>query len=80
MSPTQSPTHLERQSLEAHVDLCALRYRQLDERLTNLENKVEKIHEDILTGQKSLSKVIITTAGTIVAGVVSVVITILLKF
>lgn len=80
MSPTTKPTSLEKESLEAHVDLCALRYAQLDDRLTSLESKVAKVHDDILEGQKSLSKVIITTAGTIVAGVVTVVVTILLKF
>ena len=72
-------TNLEKESLEAHVDLCALRYQQLDSRLTNLEEKVETIHKDILEGQKSLSKVIIGTAGTIVAGVISVVVTIIMK-
>ena len=72
-------TNLERESLEAHVDLCALRYAQLDTRLTNLEEKVETIHRDILDGQKSLSKVIITTAGTIIAGVISIVIAVLMK-
>jgi tetrahydromethanopterin S-methyltransferase subunit G len=73
------PTSLEKESLEAHVDLCALRYEQLDQRLTSLENKVDNIHEDIVEGQKSLSKVIIGTAGTVVAGVLSIVVTILLK-
>lgn len=73
------PTNLERESLEAHVDLCALRYEQLDNRLTNLETKVDDIHDDIISGQKSLSKVIIGTAGTIIAGVLSIVVTILLK-
>ena len=34
-------TSLERESLEAHVDLCALRYEQLDTRMNNLEVKVE---------------------------------------
>lgn len=77
--PTMATTNLERESLEAHVDLCALRYAQLDGRLTNLEEKVETIHKDILDGQKSLSKVIIGTAGTIIAGVVSIVITIMMK-
>lgn len=75
----QPVTNLEKQSLEAHVDLCALRYGQLDQRLTNLENKVDSIHEDILEGQKSLTKVIIGTAGTVIAGVVSIVVTILMK-
>jgi len=76
---TKQPTSLEKESLEAHVDLCALRYEQLDNRLTTLETKVDDIHDDILNGQKSLSKVIIGTAGTVVAGVLSIVVTILLK-
>ena len=72
-------TDLEKTSLEAHVDLCALRYGQLDQRLTTLEEKVDDIHKDIIEGQKSLSKVIITTAGTVVVGVLSIVATILIK-
>jgi SMC interacting uncharacterized protein involved in chromosome segregation len=72
-------TSLEKESLEAHVDMCALRYGQLDQRLTNLEEKVDNIHKDIVEGQKSLSKVIIGTAGTIIAGVISVTVTLLMK-
>lgn len=74
----ESTTTLERTSLEAHVDLCALRYQQLDQRLTNLEKKVDDIHEDIVQGQKSLTKVIVGTAGTVVAGVLSVVVAVLM--
>jgi hypothetical protein len=73
------PTELEKESLEAHVELCALRYGQLESRLTNLEEKVATIHADIISGQKSTNKVIITTAGTIIAGVLSIVVTILMK-
>jgi hypothetical protein len=72
-------TDLEKQSLEAHVDLCALRYQQLDTRLNNLEVKVGHIHTDIIEGQKSLTKVIIGTAGTVVAGVLSIIIAIVTK-
>ncbi len=72
-------TSLEKQSLEAHVDLCALRYLQLDTRLTHLEKKVEEIHDDIVEGQKSMTKVIIGTAGTVIAGVLGIVVTLLLK-
>jgi hypothetical protein len=74
----QTTTSLERTSLEAHVDLCALRYSQLDLRLTSLEKKVDDIHEDIVAGQKSLTKVIIGTAGTVIAGVLSVVVAVLM--
>jgi hypothetical protein len=73
------PTQLEKTSLEAHVDLCALRYGQLDERLDSLETKVDAMHKDIMEGQKSLTKVIIGTAGTVVAGILSVAITLLMK-
>lgn len=75
----ETTTSLERTSLEAHVDLCALRYSQLDLRLNNLEKKVDDIHEDIVAGQKSLTKVIVGTAGTVIAGVISVVIAILMR-
>ncbi len=76
---TTPTTNLEKESLEAHVDLCALRYGQLDQRLTALEDKVDGIHNDILEGQKSMTKVIIGTAGTIIAGVLGIVVTILMK-
>lgn len=76
---SSQPTELERNSLEAHVDLCALRYAQLDSRLSTLENKVDEIHEDIVEGQKSLTKVVIGTAGTVIAGVLGIVVTILMK-
>jgi tetrahydromethanopterin S-methyltransferase subunit G len=71
-------TELERNNLAAHVDLCALRYEQLDQRLTNLETKVDVIHSDIIAGQKSMSKVLIGTAGTVIAGILSVVVAIVL--
>lgn len=76
---TQPPLELEKTNLEAHVDLCAQRYGQLDERMTNLEAKVGKIHNDILEGQKSMTKVIIGTAGTVIAGVMGIIVTLLMK-
>ena len=46
-------TNLEKESLEAHVDLCALRYQQLDTRLTNVETKIDTIQEDIKNGNRA---------------------------
>jgi len=34
-------SRLERENLEAHVDLCAERYRVLEEKFTRLEEKVD---------------------------------------
>jgi len=75
-----TPTKLEKESLEAHVDLCALRYEQLDGRLTSVEKKMEEMHDDMRLGQSSLIKVLIGASGTIVAGLLSTVIVILMKF
>jgi hypothetical protein len=75
-----TPTKLEKESLEAHVDLCALRYEQLDGRLTSVEKKMEEMHDDMRLGQSSLIKVLIGATGTIVAGLLSTVIVILMKF
>jgi tetrahydromethanopterin S-methyltransferase subunit G len=72
-------TELEKTNLEAHVDLCALRYEALESRLTKIEDKVEHIHQDIVDGQKSMTKVMIGTAGTIVASILSIVIVILMN-
>lgn len=74
-----STTDLERTSLEAHVDLCAIRYEALDNRLTKVENKLDEIADDMKAGQHSLSKVIIGAAGTIVSSLVGVIIVILMN-
>lgn len=74
-----SPTDLEKTNLEAHVDLCAQRYQVLESRLTKIEDKVEAIHVDITEGQKSMTKVLIGTAGTIVAGLLSTIVVLLLN-
>lgn len=72
-------TALEKESLEAHVDLCALRYKSLDDRLTKIEDKVDVIHDDIKNGQQSMTKVLIGTAGTIIAGLLSTIIVIIMQ-
>lgn len=71
------PTDLEKQNLEAHVDLCAQRYEVLEGRLSKIEEKVESIHEDMIKGQNSMTKVLIGTAGTVVAGLLSTIIVII---
>jgi hypothetical protein len=42
MSIGHEPTDLEKKSLEAHVDLCAQRYRFLESRLQSLDEKVDE--------------------------------------
>ena len=74
-----STTELEKQNLEAHVDLCSERYKGLHDRLSAIELRLAKMNEDMTQGQKSQSKTIIATAGTVVAGLLSTVVVILMK-
>lgn len=72
-------TALEKQSLEAHVDLCALRYHQLETRLVTLEVKMDLLQKDLTDGQKSLKSVIITTVSSLIASVLAVGVAIIFK-
>lgn len=72
-------TDLEKENLEAHVDLCQQRYEQLEGRLDKIESKVEHIHLDIVNGNKSMIKVMIGAAGTVVAGLLSTIIVLLMN-
>jgi len=72
-------TELEKENLEAHVDLCAQRYEVLEGRLTKLEDKVDNLAELVANGQQSMTKVLIGTTGTIIAGLLSTIVVILLN-
>jgi predicted nucleic acid-binding Zn-ribbon protein len=74
-----TPTDIEKENLEAHVELCAQRYTSLENRLTNIENKVSGLQKLIEDSHNSMTKVIIGTAGTVVAGVLSVLVVLLTK-
>ena len=75
-----STTELEKQNLEAHVDLCSERYKGLHDRLSAIEVRLGKMNEEMTQGHKSQSKTIIAIAGTVVAGLLSTVAVILMKF
>jgi tetrahydromethanopterin S-methyltransferase subunit G len=76
---SSTTTELEKQSLEAHVDLCAIRYEQLDKRLIKVEEKLDNIADEMKIGNSSLIKVMIGAAGTIVAGLLSTIVVILMQ-
>ena len=73
-------TDLEKENLEAHVDLCQQGYEVLEKRLGNVETKVSAMHDDMAKSHSSLIKVIIGTSGTIVAGLLSTIVVILINF
>jgi hypothetical protein len=77
---TLKPTDIEKENLESHVELCALRYQNLESRLQVIETKVETLFEKIEESKSSMSKVIIGATATIIAGLLSTVVTIIMKF
>ena len=73
------PTELEKTNLEAHVDLCSERYKGLHDRLSAIEQRLGKINDDMKTGHKSNSKTVIAAAGTVIAGLLSTMVVLLMK-
>lgn len=65
------PTDIEKENLEAHVELCAERYRQLETRLGAIEEKVSGLQKTIEQSHLSTIKVLIGTAGTVIVGILS---------
>lgn len=70
---------LEKTNLEAHVDLCAERYRGLTERLDTIEETLKKLAEEMLINHKSQMKTVVMTTGTVIAGLLSTLVVVLLK-
>ena len=77
---------IEKENLEAHVELCAERYRRLEEKLENVETKMGSVSNDLSGLHTSMSqdnkiiiKTLIATAGTIIVALVSAVAAVLTK-
>lgn len=71
-----STTDIEKKSLEAHVELCAERYSNLEFKLENLDKRMDSLEGHIVDIKDSLSRVggegnkTIITIGISVFGVV----------
>jgi prefoldin subunit 5 len=50
-------TDIEKKSLEAHVEICAVRYATLESKLENLDGRMDKLEEHIVDIKDSLNKV-----------------------
>ena len=74
-----TPTNIEKENLEAHVELCAQRYDALEQRLSGVENSLGILKDIVEKSHMSMTKILIGTAGTVVTGIVSLVVVILLK-
>jgi tetrahydromethanopterin S-methyltransferase subunit G len=73
------PSQIEKESLEAHVEICQQRYETLEHRLSRIEDKVGQVNETISENNNAMIKVIVGSAGTIVAGLLSTIVVLLMK-
>jgi len=48
------PSEIEKESLEAHVEICAVRYSNLETKLQNLEHRMDKLEGYLISIKDSL--------------------------
>mgnify|MGYP001249182977 FL=1 len=68
----------EKKSLEAHVDLCAERYYRLETRLEGVESAVHGLKDTMIDESKRTSKIIIGSAATVIGGLMSTVVALIM--
>jgi hypothetical protein len=75
------PTEIEKQNLEAHVEICAVRYSNLETKLENLEHRMDKLEGYLVSIKDSLDEklegrgnqnvsAIVSILGVILAGLI----------
>ena len=76
-----TPSEIEKQSLEAHVEICAVRYSNLETKLSNLEHRMDKLEGYLIGIKESLDEklegrgkqsvsVLVSILGVILAGLI----------
>jgi hypothetical protein len=66
-------TSIEKENLEAHVELCAQRYDALEQRMTSVEGKLGTLQDTVEKSSLNTIKILIGTAGTIIVAILSLV-------
>ena len=77
---------IEKKSLEAHVDLCAERYTELNNSIITLESRIDSLSAHVLGMKEDINKIvgrvnnrIITIAGATLGIMTTAVIALVLK-
>jgi hypothetical protein len=68
-----NPTNIEKENLEAHVELCAQRYEALEKRMSSVEGKLSTLQDTVEKSSLNTIKILIGTAGTIIVAMLSLV-------
>ena len=74
-----NPTSIEKQNLEAHVELCAQRYDALEQRMSSVEGKLSTLQDTVEKSSLNTIKILIGAAGTIIVAMLSLIGIILTK-
>ena len=70
---------IEHTNLEAHVELCTQRFKRINERLDAIEGKLDYITQCMNRNGSSTMKTVIYSAGTVIAGLLSTIVVLLMK-
>ena len=78
---------LEKRNLEAHVDICAERYKALEDKLNALDDRMGTVEEHVVAIRSSLAKIenkgssqLITIGTTIIGVLITAMIVLLVNF
>ena len=67
-----SPSDIEKKSLEAHVEICAVRYGALDTKLNNLEQRMDKMEMYLIGIKESLENKLEDRSKSVMGWTVSI--------
>lgn len=70
---------IEHTNLEAHVELCTQRFQRINQRLDAIELKLDRITECMTRNGSSTMKTLIYSAGTVIAGLLSTIVVLLMR-
>ncbi len=80
-------TDIEKENLEAHVELCAERYKNLENKLSNLDTRMTKVEEHLVAIRDTITekaggndKTIITIGTTLFASAISAIVVLLVNY
>lgn len=80
-------TDLERRNLEAHVDICAERYKALEDKLNTLDDRLGILEENVVAIRDTLSTLsnkgsqqLITIGTTIIGVLITALVVVLVNF
>lgn len=66
------PTEIEKESLEAHVELCAVRYNNLEQKLDNLEQRIDKLELHLIGIKDSIDAKLFTSGDKTVGYLITI--------